>query len=151
MGSRVIGSRMWLKSSLGSRVDFDSRVSSKSKNWNSHYFPINGMWLFKISGSISKSIGTGINVGSKNGSKLGKDTRGNIDSKIRVESQSWGSGLHSHLSSISLNEKVANLSRFGMAKFKKLWWNWNLVKVFKTPWFFILINMVRQLVLTKYW
>ena len=46
-------------------------------------------------------MGTGINVGSKNWSILGKNTRVNIDSKMRIESQGWGSGLYSHSSSIS--------------------------------------------------
>ena len=58
----------------------------------------------------------GINVGSENWSKLGKDTGVNIDSKMGTESQGWGSGSHSHLSSISLNEKLANLSNV---------WNWS--------------------------
>jgi len=40
-------------------------------------------------------MGTGINVGSEIGSKSGKDTGLNIDSKIEIESQSWGSGSHS--------------------------------------------------------
>ena len=53
---------------------------------------------------------TGINVGSENGSNLGKDTGVNIDSKIRIESQSCGSGLHSCSSSILLKWKLANLS-----------------------------------------
>ena len=56
-------------------------------------------------------MGTKINVGSKNGSKLGKDIGVNIDSKIGIESQSWGSSSHSHLSSKSLNENLANLSK----------------------------------------
>ena len=41
-----------LKSSLASRVGFDSRVESKSKNWISHSFLINEMWLSKIGGLI---------------------------------------------------------------------------------------------------
>jgi len=61
-------------------------------------------------------MSTGINVGSRNWSKLGKDTGVNIDSKIGTESQDWGSGLHSYSSSISLNEKLANLSKV---------WNWS--------------------------
>ena len=96
------------------RVSFDSRIGSKSKNWSSHSFLINEIWLSKISGSISNSMGTGINVGSRIESKLSKDTRVNIDSKIRTESQNWRSG--SHLSSISLNEKLANLSKI---------WDWS--------------------------
>ena len=57
------------------------------------------------------SMATGINVGSGNWSKLGKDTRVNIDSKMVTESQDWRSGSHSHSSSISLNEKLANFSK----------------------------------------
>ena len=60
-------------------------VESKSKNWNSHSFPINGMWLSKIGDSISRSIGTGINVGSENWSKFGKNIGVNIDSKMGTE------------------------------------------------------------------
>ena len=45
------------------------------------------MWLFKISGSCSKSIGTTIGVGSGIGSKSDKDTGVNIDSKSRTELQ----------------------------------------------------------------
>jgi len=81
-------SRIWLKSSLGLRVGFDSIVGSKSKNLSSHLWSINGMWLSKIGGSISKFMGIGINVGSVIGSKLGQDTGVNIDWKIRTESQS---------------------------------------------------------------
>jgi len=76
----------------------------------SHSFSNNGIWLSKIGGSISKSMDTGINVGSKNGSNLDKDTGINIDSKIKTESQSCGSGSHSCLSSISLKWKLINLS-----------------------------------------
>jgi len=57
-----------------------------------------------------------INVGSENWSKLVKNIRVNIDSKMRIESQCWRSGSHSHSSSISLNEKLNNLSRV---------WNWS--------------------------
>ena len=57
-----------------------------------------------------------INIGSENWSKLGKDTRVNIDLKIGTESQGWGLGLYSHSSSISLNEKLANLFKL---------WNWS--------------------------
>ena len=101
LGSRMKGSgtntdlRMWLKSSLGSRVNFYSKVGSKSKNWSSHSWSINRMWVFKIGGSISRYIGVGINVSSRIGSKLGKDTGVNIDSKIKIESQSQGSSSHS--------------------------------------------------------
>jgi len=73
-----------------------------------------GMWLSKISDSISRSMGMGINVGSKNWFKLGKDTGVNIVSKMETESQSWGSMSHSH--SILLNGKLANLSKI---------WNWS--------------------------
>jgi len=69
------------------------------------------MWLFKIGGSISKSMDTGFNVGLRNGSNLSKDTEINIDSKIEIESQSCGSGSHTFSSSISSNEKLANLSK----------------------------------------
>ena len=62
--------------------------------------------LFRVSTS-SRSMGTAINVGSENWYKLGNDTGINIDSKMETESQGWGSGSHS--SSISLNEKLANL------------------------------------------
>ena len=55
---------IWLKSSLGSRVSFGSRVGSKSKNWNSYSLSNNGMWLFKIGGACSKYIGTRISVSS---------------------------------------------------------------------------------------
>ena len=76
-------SGIWLKSRLRSRVSFGSRVESKSKNWDSYYFPIIGMWFFKIGGSVLKSMGTGINVGSKNASKLGKDT--GVNMKLHLE------------------------------------------------------------------
>ena len=59
------------KSTFGLRVSFASRVESKSKNWNSHSFPIKWMWLSKASDSISRSIGKGIDVGSGNWFKLG--------------------------------------------------------------------------------
>ena len=36
---------IWLKSNLGSRVGFGSKVKSKSQNWNWHSLPMNGMWL----------------------------------------------------------------------------------------------------------
>ena len=65
-------SRSWFKSSLGSKAGFGSRVGSKSKNWVSHSFPINGMWLSKIIDSCSRFIGTG-NVSSTMWSKSGKD------------------------------------------------------------------------------
>jgi len=58
----------------------------------------------------------GINVSSGNWSKLGNDNGINIDSKIETESQDWESGSHSHSSSISLTEKLANLSKV---------WNWS--------------------------
>ena len=58
----------------------------------------------------------GINIGSENGSNLGKDTEINIDSRMETESQGWRSGSYSNLSSISLNEKHANLSKV---------WNWS--------------------------
>ena len=81
-------SGIWLKPSLGSRVSFGSRVESKFKNWNSHSFPINGMWLSKIGDSISRFMGIKINVGLGNWFKLGKDIRVNIDSKMGTKSQS---------------------------------------------------------------
>jgi len=59
--SRMIGSGTNTDSRkciLGSRVSFGSRVESKSKNWNSHYFAINEMWLSKIGDFISRSMGT---------------------------------------------------------------------------------------------
>ena len=114
VGSRMIGSGTITNSrklTLGSRVSFGSRVESKSKNWNSYSSPINGMCLSKFGDSISRSIGTGINVGSENWFKLGNDTGVNIKSKMKIESQGCGSGLHLHSSSISLNEKLANLSK----------------------------------------
>jgi len=98
------------KSTLGSRVSFGARIESNSKNWNSHSFSIKGMWLSKIGYSISRSMDMRINVGSRNWSKLGKNTGVNIDSKMETESQSWGSGSHSWLSSISLKWKLANSS-----------------------------------------
>ena len=58
----------------------------------------------------------GINVGPENWSKLGKDTGFNIDSKMGTESQGWGSRSHSPSSSVSLNGKLANLSKV---------WNWS--------------------------
>jgi len=58
----------------------------------------------------------GINVGSENWSKLRKGTGVNIDSKMGTESQSWGSESHSHSSSVSLNKKLANLSKV---------WDWS--------------------------
>ena len=87
LDSRVIGfvtNTNSEKLTLGSRVGFDSRAKSKSNNWTSHSFPFNGMWLFKIGNSISRSMGTEINIGSKNWSKLGEDTGINIDSKMET-------------------------------------------------------------------
>ena len=95
----------------GGGFGFGSRVESKSKSWKSHSLPINGMWLSKISSSISKSIGMRINVGSGNGFKLCKETRVNIDSKIEIESQSCESGSHSYSSLILLKWKLA---KFGI-------------------------------------
>ena len=95
---------------------FGSKAGSKLKKWNSQYFPINGMWLSKISSSVSRSMCIGINVGSGIGSKSGKDTRININSKIEIEWQSWGSGSHSQSSSIFLKWKLANLSKV---------WDWS--------------------------
>jgi len=63
-----------------------------------------------------RSMDRGINVGSGNGSKLVKDIGVNIDLKMGTESQVWGWGSHSQSSSISLNEKLANLSKA---------WNWS--------------------------
>ena len=106
LGLRVKGtwanpdSVIWFKSSLGSRVRFGSRVRSKSKSKDLHSFPINGMWLSKIDGSYSRFIGMGVNVGSGMLSKLGKDTRVNIDSKIKTESQSCESVSHACSNSI---------------------------------------------------
>ena len=68
LGSRMIGSGINTnskKSTLDSR-QFWFKVESKSKNWNSHSFSINGMWLSKFGDSISRSMGTRINVGSEN-------------------------------------------------------------------------------------
>ena len=71
-GSWIIGmgtnidSGIWFKSSLGSRVSLSLKVESKSRNWDSHSFSINGMWLSKLGGSISRSMGMGINVCSVN-------------------------------------------------------------------------------------
>ena len=73
---------------LGSRVRFGSNVSSKKRKRNYHSFSINEMWPSKIGGSVSSSIGIGINVGLGIGSKSSKDTEVNIDSKIKIESQS---------------------------------------------------------------
>ena len=67
--------------------------------------------LPKFGDLISKFMGTRINIDSRNWFKLGNDTRVNIDSKKETESQGWGSGSYSHSSSISLNEKLANLSK----------------------------------------
>ena len=55
-----------------------------------------------IGGSVSRSMGTEINIRSGIGFKSGMDIGVNIDSKIRTESQSWGSESHSYSSSISL-------------------------------------------------
>ena len=63
----------------------------------------------KFGDLISRSMGNGINVGSGNWSKLGKDIGVNVDSKMVTKSQGWGSGSHSHLTSTSLNGKLANL------------------------------------------
>ena len=52
-----------------------------------------------------------ITVGSRNASKLVKDIGINIDLKMEIESQVWGSGSYSESSSILLNEKLANLSK----------------------------------------
>ena len=68
------------------------------------------MWPSKRGGSISKSMDTRINVGLGNGSNFGNDSGVNVDSKIGIESQSYGSGSHSYSSSISLKWKLANLS-----------------------------------------
>ena len=114
LDSRVIGSETSTNSEK--RVSFGSRVESKSKNWNSHSSPFNEMWLSKFGDSISKFMGTGINVGSRNWSKLSNYTGVNIKSKMKIESQGWESGSHSHSSSISLNGKLANLSKV---------WNWS--------------------------
>ena len=68
LGSRVIGSGTITnsgKSSVGSRVSYGLRVESKSKNWDSHSLPKNGMWLSKIGDLIFRSMGTGINVSSE--------------------------------------------------------------------------------------
>ena len=89
LSSRVIGSRTTThsgKSNVGSRVGIGSIVGSKSKKWNSHSFPINGMWPSKIGDSISRSMGMGINFGSVNWSKLGKNAGVNIDLKMETES-----------------------------------------------------------------
>ena len=67
---------VWLKSSLGSRVSFSLKIESKSRNWDSHFFLINGMWLSKIGGSILRFVGMGIDVGLRMWSNLGKDTEG---------------------------------------------------------------------------
>ena len=70
LGSRMIGLGTITSlgnSNLDSRVDSASRVESKSKNWNSHSSPINGMWLSKVGDSISRFMGTEINVGSEIG------------------------------------------------------------------------------------
>ena len=88
----------------------DSRVESKSKNWDSHSFSNNGMWISKISGTCSKCIGMGISVGSKIGSKSSKDTEVNIDSKFEIESQNGRSSSRSCSNSISLKWKLVNLS-----------------------------------------
>ena len=81
------------KLSVSSRLGIDSWVQIKEMDSNS--FPINGMWLSKIGGSVSRSMDTKINVGSGNESKSVKDIRLNIESKIGTESQGWGSGSHS--------------------------------------------------------
>ena len=59
------------KSTLGSRVGIGSIIGSKSKNWDLHSLPNNGMWLSKIGDSVSRFMGTKINAGSENWSKLG--------------------------------------------------------------------------------
>ena len=73
MGTNT-NSVIWFKSSLGSRASFDLKVESKSRNWDIHSFPINGMWLSKKGGSISRFVGTRIDVGLEMWSNLGKDT-----------------------------------------------------------------------------
>ena len=115
LASRVISSGTITNSknsTLGSRVGFGLRVESKFKNWNSHYFPINGMWLSKIGDSIFRSIGTEINIGLENRSKLGKDIRVNIDSKMGTETQSWRSGSYSHSSQSHSMENLPICPKF---------------------------------------
>ena len=78
LSSRMIGSGANTnskKSTLGSKVSFSSRVESKSKNWNSHSYPINGMWLSKMGDSIPRSMGMKINIGSGIWSKLDKNAK----------------------------------------------------------------------------
>ena len=98
---------------------FESRFRFKSckiKEFNFIFYfhqwnvTIQKKWFnFKIYGYMNQCLfGKWVN--------LGKDTRVNIDSKMRTKSQGWRSELHSHSSSISLNEKLANLSKI---------WNWS--------------------------
>ena len=108
--------RMW----LGGMVDLDSRMIGSGTNANSR----NQLWVWelvlvqalspspqidihilfpsmecdypKLEIQFLKFIGTRINVGSENWSKSGKDIGVNINSKMRTESQSWGSD-HIHI------------------------------------------------------
>ena len=94
--------KVWVRESVSVQESILVQELVLNQKIEIHIFFINGMWLSKIGGSISKSMVTGINVGLKNVSKLGKDTGVNIDSKIRIDSQSYKSGSHSCSSSIFL-------------------------------------------------
>ena len=74
------------------------------------------MWLSKIGGSILSSMDTWIGVSSRIGSKSVEDTGVKIYSKIRTESQSWGSGSHSYSSSILLKWNLPISQRFGISQ-----------------------------------
>jgi len=85
---------IWFKLSLGSRVSFGLKVESKSRNWDSHSSPINGMWLSKIGYSISRFVSTKIDVVSGMWSNLGKDTEDNIYSNFGIESRNENSNSY---------------------------------------------------------
>ena len=135
-------SRIWLKSCLGSRVGFDSTVGSKSKDWYSYSFSINGIWLFKIGGSISRSMGTWINVGAGIRSKSSKDTWVNIDSKFETESQSWRLVSHLHQVQSHWSENLPIFQWFLIGQNQSIVIKLNLCS---TPWFLGQINEVRDI------
>ena len=102
-----LGNMAQIKFRFESQFGFKSWVQIKEleftfifQQWN---VIIQNRWFsFKIYGYMNQCC-SGI------GSKSGKDTEVNIDLKFETESQSWGSGSLSHLSSISLKWKFANL------------------------------------------
>ena len=70
-------------------MEIGSGSGSKSRSWNSnpHSFPHNGIWLSKISYSISRMTDMGIKTDSKILLKSGSKPGVNIDSEIWTGSQ----------------------------------------------------------------